>query len=795
MAKPSLVGIKRPRVEELLREPQLDADTVSDEDTDLADSDVEQQSIEFGDSPSEQLRRETIINAPMSTEHLTAVAVKAQRMLDAPEDVDDKVLQLSAMILNSALDEHSRNASGQLAPAIVLQPTGTATKKRMLASDALQSPSKRLRGRPPKAVAVERPIRRLTPPASGNGRLKRPTQRPTRNNGGIPKARTAEEIYDVPEDSPLKPTKSTLSLHGNNNAVQESREDTADDRRRSMVVKPTSEPQEANNKTLVLPRKRGRPPKGNMKISSHNEKKKLSASIDAHASRSGSSLEHSDLPEKVANIMVKAKRLPNTRVPGKTKPQIEECSMPSRSSSITSGAGRISLESVKASVRASEISTETNTPPSKVAEGSRTEDYEESSSDDDASSIESMGKDPGETEEIFVAQSDRLELQEGVTSIQGEGETLHDRDVQPVDPRLETEARGAAMALEIFSADEKFKRVLQAARSVGLKKGRSVSGERRVDHKISLLSAAIKRFLEKVKKVSLCCQQANSIEYTNTESQHNLRSRLRDYSLWLELAIEEIRSSNDATRNVGRIQDIYVHAIPQMVFLLKNTLNAQSRLYSAGEEIESLKHVLGVQGLVINLCEKVKSFSESADKKGQTLPIKKLPIKGATSRKILPYLRNIGDTIETELSEMRDEKRRVADERALLKSYQAREARLQTKREKNQMERERKQRQAADDVLRLSGGHVVDKFIRQHRQNPLELDQWTETQDRELLRLLWNLEDLPAERRYLITLNSPLLQNKLPEHIRRRALILKPAIESNFVLSGLRIPEWVSSLV
>ena len=34
-----------------------------------------------------------------------------------------------------------------------------------------------------------------------------------------------------------------------------------------------------------------------------------------------------------------------------------------------------------------------------------------------------------------------------------------------------------------------------------------------------------------------------------------------------------------------------------------------------------------------------------------------------------------------------------------------------------------------------------------------------------------------AKQRYLATLNTPLLQNKLPEHIRERALYFKDALE------------------
>lgn len=40
--------------------------------------------------------------------------------------------------------------------------------------------------------------------------------------------------------------------------------------------------------------------------------------------------------------------------------------------------------------------------------------------------------------------------------------------------------------------------------------------------------------------------------------------------------------------------------------------------------------------------------------------------------------------------------------------------------------------------------------------------------------------NLTVERRYLAALNTPLLQNMLPEHIREKALSLKPFLISQF---------------
>ena len=686
-----------------------------------------------------------MINAPISKVDLTAVALKAQRMLVTPEDLADGELfaKRSAMIFNSTLEARPRNTSPELAPAIVLEPNASAPKKRMLTPDATQSPSKRLRGRPARAV-VEQPIRPLSPTIPSSGRLKRPTKKPTRNGGKTVKARTAEEVYEFPEDSPLKQTKSLPATHENNNDPQESHEGTAFDHSRSVVVRLTTDPKEANIKASVLPRKRGRPPKGSTKPSSHNGENNPPALTHIPIPQSGSSLQDLERPEKSTSSMGKGNGLtkrPVNSFKGKSEPIRKEVSITSRSVSIESVVRRVSVEPETASAQASKVSSELNGHLGEEVGYPRTGEQENLTRNDDQDFV---GEQSEETRDNLEEQSDPMELQDDVYNVSDEGERSTDQNHSSVAAVLEIDAGRAAVALEIFGTEERWKRVLQAARSVGLKKGKSVSSERRVDHKIPLLSNTIKSFVEKVKEACLCYQKANAVENTNTANQHNLHSHLRDHTNGLEWAVENIHESKNAHRNVECIQDIYVHAVPQMVFLLKNALNAQPKLYSADQEKESLKHILGVQDLVIELCKKVGSLSESAKKKGQELPITNLPIKGATSRKILPYLRDIRDAIEMDLVSIREKWRRTEEESARLKMYEAREARWQERCEKNRLEREQKQRQATEDVLRLLGRPLVTKANGQHRRNTLELDQWTADQDYELLRLLWDLGDLPG---------------------------------------------------
>ncbi|CAL8578911.1 hypothetical protein XPA_004676 [Xanthoria parietina] len=74
------------------------------------------------------------------------------------------------------------------------------------------------------------------------------------------------------------------------------------------------------------------------------------------------------------------------------------------------------------------------------------------------------------------------------------------------------------------------------------------------------------------------------------------------------------------------------------------------------------------------------------------------------------------------------------------------------------------------------------------------VENWSEEQKQALVTELVRKEhwNLTAEEMFLKALNAPLLQNKLPEHIRQGALYYKAAIEKEARRN--RMPRWVSSI-
>lgn len=156
------------------------------------------------------------------------------------------------------------------------------------------------------------------------------------------------------------------------------------------------------------------------------------------------------------------------------------------------------------------------------------------------------------------------------------------------------------------------------------------------------------------------------------------------------------------------------------------------------------------------------------------------------------------------------------------------EAKLSTKIDAASMQRQREKRKKEDlAILR----HIEDDCNRGHATwwredlagtyelngrsaatNREDVENWSEEQKKALVTELvrkehWNLtgkasahsettspvaDNVEAEEMFLKALNAPLLQNKLPEHIRQGALYYKAAIEKEAKRN--RMPRWVSSI-
>ena len=292
-----------------------------------------------------------------------------------------------------------------------------------------------------------------------------------------------------------------------------------------------------------------------------------------------------------------------------------------------------------------------------------------------------------------------------------------------------------------------------------------------------------------------------------------LRAVWRDLSEAID-EIEESSASGDELLQSQLIQDIYAHAIPSMVFMLRAALLCRSRHYSEPNDIENLTEVVEIQDKIINLCEKARRW--------RARPMTDAPIMGTVAKGVLPYMRELRERhFGRELADRTDLARQEWIRAKFAESHEKvrEQKRLQKERHHQQVLENRRRmyerRKELEELERRPRARYnrpqqkphVDDISKAQSSHPILSDQWTKEQNLDLVQGLLSKDsrDLPgkstgalaesekltikiAQERYLAILNTPSLQNKLPEHIRDRALYYRQSLiddmgEQAFLLS------------
>ena len=369
--------------------------------------------------------------------------------------------------------------------------------------------------------------------------------------------------------------------------------------------------------------------------------------------------------------------------------------------------------------------------------------------------------------------------------------------------------------LELFGQDKAWKTVLDGARSV-------CDPELPLNQMPKHLTRRLKDLIYAVSEARSSYEQLLLFKGLSHDGLDGLNDDLTKSFDAIEDQIKNLSERNAAGKASKIIEHLFTCAIPAMVFLLQSAL--LSRVYhsdepcaleSLNEIVNGLSEIVRLQKMTILLCEKAKNWKAKPDPS----------IKSPTTRKILPCLRAMREVFSNVLSEQ-DRKRKMKQnaldyrlrQKTPTKSPQqakqeaAREDvvwQIKIKKSREQEDQKRRDekrtlRQVKEDEARTRmrslgvNGHVESKTI------------WSDAED---LALYFQLEKgyagqltctfiqshllcqccsliiFAAAERYLNILNTPLLQNKLPEHIRDRALYFKPTL-----LEERGALEWISSI-
>ena len=433
------------------------------------------------------------------------------------------------------------------------------------------------------------------------------------------------------------------------------------------------------------------------------------------------------------------------------------------------------------------------------------------------------GKDRDSQEFIDRDDGKSSRVDEGEDGLETNEESDSDTD-DPIQADESEEKYEGEEELKLFDLDEAWKTVLNEG-------ARSICGPKLPLNQTPklLTKGIIKELIDKVREARDLYEQLSPFKGLGHDSLGVLNDELRESLDAIEDQIKTLSENNSADEDQKMIRDIFARAIPAMVFLLQSALvsrvyhaNEPCNLETLNETVTGLKEIIRLQRMTILLCDKATHW------KAKPVPTSK-PIKEPTRRHIFPHLRDmrgVFSNVLMELDRKRKMKQNALDYRLRQKELAvfSEQARQQAVKKDEIWHRKIRASREREDQRRRNGKRTLRQIREDEARARMESGQgsgdfnghieakttWSDAEDLALyfqlekgysgrltctfmgtylLRHCCSLIILAAAERYLNILNTPLLQNKLPEHIRERALYFKPTL-----LEERGVLEWISSI-
>ena len=549
--------------------------------------------------------------------------------------------------------------------------------------------------------------------------------------------------------------------------------------------------------------------------------------------REGSKIAIDNLPQKAGT---KARPEPPRTEPGDNHTGREPSSKSTRSTAAANGHRDVILNAVTdltkkperdarraAKHRKSLEKASVSTPPSARVEvgpglrnevGSEEHAEEEEEEEEEGEEREPEGrKDPEEA--IDRDGQTPVHMDEGEEG--GAGAEEEDSDFEDPIQVFETdeeEDKGEEQ-LELFGQDRAWKTVLEGARSI-------CGPKLPLNHMPKLLTDTVKGLVNDVREARVLYEQLLPFKGIDHDFADGLNHQLEESLDAIEDQIRNLSEKSAATKSSQMIRDIYARAIPAMVYILQSAL--ASRVYNSNEPCDlkilngiviGLKEILRLQDMTILLCMKARLWKAKPVSTVQ-------PIIKPTTQKMYPNLKVMREAFAKQLSEQerrRKVKQNDVDTRNRRDelSQLSQQAQQEAARKNDILHRKIRESREQEEARRRN----VKRTFQQFKQNEVHPERqitgrvvsntlWSDAEDLELYFQLergyvggltstfvrshpscqcCSLITLVAIERYSSILNTRLLQNKLPEHIRQRALYFKPTL-----LEERGQLEWISSI-
>lgn len=372
--------------------------------------------------------------------------------------------------------------------------------------------------------------------------------------------------------------------------------------------------------------------------------------------------------------------------------------------------------------------------------------------------------------------------------------------------------------LELFDQDVAWKTVLEGARSI-------CGPKLPLNQMPKVFTRIMRNLIHDVREARVLYEEHLALRETDRDFLDGLNDHLEKSLDGIEDQIKRLSEKTAGTKSSEMIRDIFARAIPAMVFLLQSALASRTYhsvepcdLQTFNETVNGLREIVRLQKMAILLCEKATHWKAKPVSTSR-------PIVRPITWKIFPSLKHMREAFVKKLSEQERKiklKENAVDSRKrqdeLVRSSQ--HAKQEAGRKNEILLRKiRESREQEDETRRIAKRtltQIKEEELRAERQSRQadghhkSITLWSNAEDIELYFQLekgyaggltstfirspplchhCSLITLAAKERYLNILNTRLLQNKLPEHIRERALYFKPTL-----LEERGPLEWISSI-
>ena len=299
-------------------------------------------------------------------------------------------------------------------------------------------------------------------------------------------------------------------------------------------------------------------------------------------------------------------------------------------------------------------------------------------------------------------------------------------------------AKLSAATLTLLGTSFDWTKISRAIRDIGVARRR---GQRK-RNKLELTTDIITDFVERAEEAKELYKNSLGEDVAEGPLAYDTPIQLDDTLEWLETEVEKLTENTAKEEKGAVIQDIYVHAMPALVFLLEEAILARSKDNSRSDPFTCLKEIIGLFNLTLDLYEEAKSWKVKPASG-------KIPIKNPFRQVIYPELLSIRNAFQTECDRRREKIRCLKQDQVRAKIREESYEKAQRERDKRSKMIEERRGKIFEDVLNFKSLHIArDKSagvdVSRARQMVPGRDRWTQEQNTELLDQLRRNRKLPG---------------------------------------------------